>query len=747
MRAHLPHSIIVFLPAVYIAFSSLTRDVRVVRLQIVQLFMILRLLVFCLAFLVVGGDWSCAYAAPGRNKRARTAAQIRTEMKRTYTPRKMRDALKKILDGTDVPASIQQQMTAKRLLIENNTGVSPFDAVFNQLMAEVYMGQRHPEDVRINGHSMLWFAVEKGMLDCAKYLIEEKRADTSVFCNGESLICRAARSGNKDLVEYLEKEQHLFLNDPRCRAQWKGACGILKRAMQSGNRDCIEYIYERLKPLIPSNPNAITLIDSTGFSGDDKIMEWVESLGWPFRRNEILLRAAVVPDVTVLRYMETRGAQFDYVGTAGYTPLMTAALGGNTDCVHFVLNKMKDDKARTAAVRRVAETGDTALDLAALSGEVGVIGRLLELDPKFKYEEDYTGCIFENAVASGSLNMLAKVISLTSAQPVHINRALCAAARFGQLEMVRKLVSNYMAAVNASSIIRIRHSFPYEDMVGRKGTLEVAETTPLIAAIAGGNMGVFRFLVDNNADLTASIGNGDSLMTPLRAAARSGQPDMLNYLIIATRAYENPDPAVLNLAAANGNLACVRLLVESGWDVNAPDPETGLYAIQAACIRGSDAPGANNWNYDSGSMHAACVAYLLENGADASGEIGRRAKALALHDEVPLFECASLLWDKGSALSIDEMRYPLHRAAELGRHRWVKELLPGLKSRLESDERNTVLFTLSLVRDSHVPYEEAPANSDYSHGKCLRHLRPVAAPLTPEQKNYLRRNQITLELK
>ena len=260
-------------------------------------------------------------------------------------------------------------------------------------------------------------------------------------------------------------------------------------------------------------------------------------------------------------------------------------------------------------------------------------------------------------------------------------------------------------------------------------------------------MGVFRFLIDNNADLTASIGNGDSLMTPLRAAARSGQPDMLNYLIIATRAYENPDPAVLNLAAANGNLACVRLLVESGWDVNAPDPETGLYAIQAACIRGSDAPGANNWNYDSGSMHAACVAYLLENGADASGEIGRRAKALALHDEVPLFECASLLWDKGSALSIDEMRYPLHRAAELGRHRWVKELLPGLKSRLESDERNTVLFTLSLVRDSHVPYEEAPANSDYSHGKCLRHLRPVAAPLTPEQKNYLRRNQITLELK
>lgn len=629
--------------------------------------------------------------------------------------------------------SLVAELEKKGYLIPARLVKTPFDAQFNQLVLDVYHGKRGPEDVRINGASLLWYAADKGMLESVELLLE-KGASTSAYRNGESLIYRAVLSGNKKLVEFLEKKCCLFLNDPRCRTAWKGACGIMKRAVQSGDRDCIEYVHSQIGSLIPRNRHDWSVIDSAGMAGKREIITRMEEKGWPFRANEILLRAATSGEVEILRYLESRGAEFNYVGTADYTPLMTAALSGDADCVRYVLDRIKDKKKE---VNKVTRTGDTAIQCAAASGNVAVMNCLMQHGPDVKVESKYTGSVFENAAASGNTRMIGEVFKICSPKPEHITRGLCAAARFGHLDAVRFIAETYFAPVNSKCTMRVQHARPFEDMTGTTGVVEVEETTPLMAAIAGGNMDIFMYFVNRGAELTLSTGEDETLLTPLRAAARRGQPDMLRYIMTAT-CNEVRDPGALNQAAENGNLACVRLLVENGWDVNATDPETGLTALQAACCRGTEAPGSERWNYDSGTMHDACVSYLLKAGALATGQLGKKAKALALYGEVPLFECAEVLWEQGGSLSDDEMLYPLHRAAEFGFHIWVKRLIAGLNARTESDERNSPLFTVLNVADSHVPYADEPTRSDVCHGKCLKIISSAGAKLTPENKAYLK---------
>lgn len=218
---------------------------------------------------------------------------------------------------------------------------------------------------------------------------------------------------------------------------------------------------------------------------------------------------------------------------------------------------------------------------------------------------------------------------------------------------------------------------------------------------------------------------------PLRAAARWGQPDIMASLL-KSGMFTDMDPGALNQAVENGNLACARLLVQHGWDVNALDPETQLYPIQAACCRGTEAPGSESWNYDSGSMHAACLKFLIEKGAKLEDEKIKRALLLALCGEPPLYECANILSPPGkdTGLSADEMVRPLHLAAEQGEEKWVKRLTNGLQGRLESHGRNNPLFTASNQADA----------THGGHMKSKEHLKKHKAKITKKNHEYLMRN-------
>ena len=224
----------------------------------------------------------------------------------------------------------------------------------------------------------------------------------------------------------------------------------------------------------------------------------------------------------------------------------------------------------------------------------------------------------------------------------------------------------------------------------------------------------------------------------LRAAARRGQPHILEDLLNRVGDGEK-DPLLLHQAAQNGHPACVKLLLKRGWNVDAIDPFTGLTPLQSACIRGTEAPGAQGWNYDAGNGHAACVKLLMQAGANVHDEVGRKAKALALHGEYPLFDCAGILWNHGMQLSDNALIYPLHRAAECGYPDWVRLLLHGLKADSLAEGGKSPLYTLCNVGDSFVAHRRR-------HEVCASTLLNAGDKVALQDKPCLLRNGIVPEL-
>ena len=151
-----------------------------------------------------------------------------------------------------------------------------------------------------------------------------------------------------------------------------------------------------------------------------------------------------------------------------------------------------------------------------------------------------------------------------SGNAVHYSYDIVEGRCFGHADIVRQL----NADVNAVCEMRIQHSYPFEDLLGTETVVEVETTTPFLAAIGSGNLKLVEEMLLRGADLNVIAGSGETMLTPLRSAARRGQPDVLKFLLSRV-CLEEKDPGALNEAAQNGNLACVRILVENGWDVNA----------------------------------------------------------------------------------------------------------------------------------------------------------------------------------
>lgn len=633
------------------------------------------------------------------------------------------------------PAQFIRLMEQERVLIPDNGNLSWFDKLYNQLTLDVFHEKRKAEEVRVNGQPLMWYAAGKGLhLGMHVHFLAGAQAD--VFLHGETMMHRAVLSGNKDSALYLENNRKLLYSSPYCRSAWKGVCGMLKRAAQGGDVATLQHVYGEVKDVVYLGKNHMSVIDNACMAGHTKAFDYLLSKGWDVRLNEVLLRAARSGRLPLVRELVSKGACAHYVGTAGYTPLMTAAQSGDTDLVKFLLKQEGVDvNART-------RLGNTALLFAARSGNVNMVSDLMEKKADPDVESAASGNLVANAAASGDFDTLTKAMRLCRGNSIEkANIALCHAARYGHMDMVVKLMEQFTLDVNTVQTVRVQHVFPYEDLEGHSGVVEVEETTPLMAAVASGHVAMVQYLVTMGADVDKTVGKKEFLLSPQRAAARRGQPDILAFLLDRSQAPE-PDARLLHDAVQNGNLACAQLLVKRGWDVNAVDEHTGLTPVQAACLRGTEAPGSVCWTYDTGNYHAVCIKYLMEQGADLMGVRGKKAKMLALHQEVPLFEAAAVVWNSGAGLSAREMLYPLHRAAEFGLIFWIKELSRGLKAQNPADLRKSPLFTICNSGDSYLPYKDGDPREIHRYEHCANILASYGALLTKENSRFLVRHRV-----
>jgi cytochrome c len=91
--------------------------------------------------------------------------------------------------------------------------------------------------------------------------------------------------------------------------------------------------------------------------------------------------------------------------------------------------------------------------------------------------------------------------------------------------------------------------------------------TPLFWAATGGHLEAAKLLINHGADVNAKSRFG----TPLMVAAAKKNPEMMN-LLLASRAIPDADvnsQTALHVAAERGCLACVKILIDAGANVNA----------------------------------------------------------------------------------------------------------------------------------------------------------------------------------
>ena len=687
------------------------------RLLLVNMFSVRQLLILSLTSLMIAGDGFLSYAATSsRTPKTRVKSKIRDKKNKRQKTVSSQPAL----SALGVSDELIAQMEAKNLLIPDTGTLTPFEEQFNYAMCEVAQGKRGPEDIRINGYNLVWHAVNSNLPECVRYLAPMKPKG-NVYRNGENTLHRAALTGNPDVINALmECCDSPPVLDKRCRGAWRGASGTLKRAAQSGKKECFDTIIG-LVGIPTAERNNMSVIDNAAMNGDVSFIEHVEKYGWSLRPNEMLLRAvAGTVEPKMLDYLVKRGADVNYIDHSGYSVLMAAAAGGNEKNLSYVLNKLKDV---TKTANHHCWTGDTVLHCAAASGNPKSISMVLSYVRDIR-DSVYTGSVVENAAASGNIEAINLAYGAGGSVPDEAKRALCVAARFGHLPAVMSIVNGLGAPVSGSCTMRVQHARPYEDVQGREGVVEVEETTPLMAAIAGGNMAVVQFLVDRGADLMECVEKDGIKLTPLRAAARRGRPDMIEYLLANSNAIYEKDPGALTQAAENGNLACMKLLVSNGWDVNEPDPETGLLPIEAACCRGTDSPYSVNWSYDTGTTHEPCLEFLVNAGAKVDSSIASKGMMLALSHEVPMLECAHFMLAKGGRVPKDAQLAALHRVVEFDDKKLAKALLGGLSPREDADKRRSPLFTAYNL----------------GGGCCADILIDAGEKLTREESEFLIRN-------
>ena len=415
----------------------------------------------------------------------------------------------------------------------------------------------------------------------------------------------------------------------------------IDEAITGGDLAGVRSLLEQNPSLLnEKNANGLTPLNLAAYQGKADIVEVLLDMGADMNigdneNSQPVHNAAVAGHIPVLELLLARGVNIESKDDNGVTPFLFACSYRQLETARYLLDKGADLKATN-------NNGFQALLYAVIGGNVELVQMLIDRKVDVNQKTDDQGIT-----------------------------PLFSAASFGRDEIFRLLIDNG-AKINikdihgATPLSWALNPFSIEEarLLIEKGADVKARDdfgqTPLHQVAGRGTISVAQLLLDHGADINAVDING---WVPLTNACWAG-PEIVKFLILNGAEVNPPEykdtttncfvapTTPLHLAARDGELEIVKILVENGARINIRNRE-GETPLYLAASRGRN----------------EVTEYLLDKGAFVSCPENNMNRT-GLHNAVingytPIVD---MLLEKGADVSLADMygKTPLDYAFNAG---------------------------------------------------------------------------------
>mmetsp|Transcript_16232 Transcript_16232/g.35080 ORF Transcript_16232/g.35080 Transcript_16232/m.35080 type:complete len:935 (-) Transcript_16232:2103-4907(-) len=505
-------------------------------------------------------------------------------------------------------------------------------------------------------------------------------ADIEAMSSPGARLIGAASDGDKKLVQKLLKEEKMDVNvrdwdelTPLIPAASAGHFDVVKLLLKEGadvNAKDKDGITALMEASIMGNTKIVDLLCKEGAEVDASANSGVTALWLAAGEGKVdvmksllkkhadannarsdnisaLMTASVGGHDNAVKLLLENGADARYADGEGVTPLMNAAENGTASVLKLLVESpsaKKDAETKGNYVDLVSNTGFTALIIACAHGHSGAIEYLLKdakADVNAMHETHVTPLMY--AAASGHIEAMKLLLDVgkVSVDEFHTNggSALLEAATGGAGEAMTFLLDRGakpdlidqdgvtpLHAVTSKGdyegtlalLVSLKKVMSKDELVAHINLPSHSGGTAVMFAAAGGHPKCTKLMIDEGADVNAI------------ATATPDYLDKLAVMIEEGTVDPTEDPHVdgvtgVHVAAEEGHLECVNLLIEAGADVTVLDEEDrtplllavkGNYGEVASALVKAGADSNTPYVDDEGESHNLLMDSIIVENAD-----------------------------------------------------------------------------------------------------------------------------------